>query len=243
VAFTAQIALLAFLGQRPHPPAPVPRFNASIHLAADAWSAQQLSDWPLLTDPTLFVWPNAQSFSGAAWLRYSPLQHRLSDWAEPPSWLGLDAGRLGRSFSEFVATNQPPPLRIAEKPLPPPTGSAPTVPNEPLAERSDLQIEGDLARHPLLTPVTLRSWPHTDLLTNTVVQVLVSSEGDVVSAVLLAESGLKTADDEALRLATGARFRPWPTAAAQNASERTVSWGKLIFQWHMAPPSASTNAP
>ncbi|HYV26449.1 MAG TPA: energy transducer TonB [Candidatus Eisenbacteria bacterium] len=197
-----------------------------------------------VSDPTLFALPGRRGFSGQAWLKFTPLAHRIENWVEPPTWLDLPVGKLGESFSRFITTNAPPSYHIADQPLPTATILDVVVPAAMVETQSVLRIEGSLARRGLLTPLALRSWPHRDLLPNSVVEVIVDAVGLPISARLLAESGRADVDQAALTLAKTARFRPLQVREENrplvNAPEMT--FGKLIFEWHTVP-LAATNSP
>ena len=106
-----------------------------------------------------------------------------------------------------------------------------------------MRVEGELAGRRLLKPIELPSWPHTEILTNSIVQIIVDADGWTISpGALLSGSGLNEADQYALRLARVARFesvRPLGPAHATNPASRPM-WGKLIFEWQTVPFS---NAP
>jgi len=147
---------------------------------------------------------------------------------------------LGRDFRRFVQTNQPRVFTFAANVAPalaePATeGHGPTT-----APPSTLRVEGALANRRLLNPPTLQPWPHPDLLTNSVVQVLVDGDGDVFSQVLLARSGKKEADDDALAVARSAQFEPVPRNSRGPGLAPALTWGTLVFEWQTLPP---TNAP
>ena len=240
IVFLTQVGLILFFGEHPqNAPAPV-KFRTAISLAADSWAEQQLADLPGLGDPSLFALPNLRGFSGEAWFSFAPLELHLTDWTEPPRWLNLEVKSLGQSFSKIAANNDTQPLLIVDKPMPPMTGLALLIPTQPMASHSVLLIEGDLARRPLVTNAELPSWPNTDLLTNTVVQTLVDHFGFTLSATVLANSGLKDADQFALKAATEAQFQPMRRVKGA-ASPETLTSGKLVFVWHTVPLLA-TNA-
>ena len=101
-----------------------------------------------------------------------------------------------------------------------------------------MHFEGDLAARHLLSTFDLPSWPHNDLVSNSVVQLVVDAEGIPFSVTLLERSGHAAADRYALNEARRARFEPLdPTDQSQ---ARDLVWGTLIFQWHTvpAPPSS-----
>ena len=71
-----------------------------------------------------------------------------------------------------------------------------------------MRLEGDLAQRRLLAPLDLRSWTSRDILTNSVVRLLVDAEGLPLSVTLLSGSGAQEADQHALDQAKAARFEP-----------------------------------
>jgi TonB family protein len=241
LVFLTQVVVIFFLAERPSPPSPGPQFRTRIKLAVDPASEQPLAGLPALSDPTLFALPNLHGFSGAAWLTFPPLEQHFTDWSEPPHWLELDPARLGKDFLASVGTNIAAPLLVADKPLPSLPGPNPVLTNGPATLRSEIRIEGDLARRALLRPAVLPSWAHSDILTNTVVQLLVDANGDPQLRTLLSSCGHSEADQFALKLAASARFQPLPNEGGREAPSSSVTWGKMIFQWHTIPlPATNT---
>jgi TonB family protein len=228
LVFAAHVGLILALGNRnpvrPRPPAPAP----SLSLAPDS------SELLELNDPTLFALPHRQGFAGAAWLKIPTVQFPPFRWTEPPRLLPLPIADLGVTFAQFMRTNVFVSRQFETKPapdLPLPVAQefavAPTT-------NSTLRVAGDLVNRRLLNPPQLQPWPALDLLTNTVVQVLVNAEGNVVSPTLLTVSGSKPADQSALDIARAARFEPL------RRSSPALTVGALIFEWHTEP---LTNAP
>jgi len=237
--FVLQVGLLLYLGQKVEPLPARPTFRTAVYFPADPWSAEQLSRLPTLSDPTLFALPAEDGFSGPAWLRPVPIEFQPKRWSEPLRWLTVDDESLGSEFARFVATNTVTPPLTANKPPPPLLRYEPNFPSDPLAQRSRLTLQGDLASRPLLAPLELRSWPYPDLLLSTTVQAAVDADGFTHSAVILGESGSKEADLHALKLANQARFRPLPRAARDRTGSGPLAWGKLIFHWHTLPLAAT----
>ena len=193
-----------------------------------------------LEDPTLFALPHVEGFSGAAWLQALHKQPEPFSWSEPPRWLPMSLERLGAAFTQFMRTNQfatyTPELK------PPPQLTVPVMaPIETAASRnSTLQIEGELTSRKLLNPPSLPPQPGADLLTNTVVRVLVDNAGKVFSAVLLQPgSGSQDADRYAYGIAQSARFAPLP-----DNDTGVINWteGRLVFEWRTIPVT-QTNLP
>jgi hypothetical protein len=166
------------------------------------------------------------------------------DWTVPPQFLPLPAQGLDELCRRFIQTpslNSPADLRRLE-----PQSTLPDV--SPLAlapEHSGWRLEGALAQRRLLTGFELRSWQHTELLTNSIVQMVVDAAGAPVSLTLLPPgSGLAEADQTALTLARGARFEPLPAAGPQTLASALarLTWGRIIFEWHTMPPPPTKTA-
>jgi hypothetical protein len=240
--FALQAGLLLYFGQRELPLPARPPFRTAVHFVFDPWSSEQLDRLPAMIDPTLFALPGDSGFSGAAWLRGAPLAYQPEHWSEPFRWLALDEPALGGDFARFVATNFIAPPLVADQPAPPLLRYEPHFSNDPLRQQSRLRLEGELTSRPLLTPLELRSWPHSDILSNTIVRAAIDADGLPLFPALIGECGLPLADLHALKLAAAARFRPLPRAGRDPTGLGPLAWGKLIFEWHTLPLTA-TNPP
>jgi hypothetical protein len=229
LVFAAHVGLIFAIGDRrpiaPRPPATAP----ALRLAAEA------DELLALNDPTLFALPHRESFAGAAWRQIPEVKFPPFRWTEPPRLLALPLERLGAAFAQFMQTNLPVTSEQDNKPVP--ELVAPDLPQaEPaIPARSTLRLAGGLADRRLLNPPELPSQPWTDLLTNSVVQVLVSAHGNVISPpILLARCGSEKANQMALGIARSASFEPLRNG------EMKLTVGALIFEWHTVP---MTNAP
>jgi TonB family protein len=234
LAFAAQVGLLFWVGNPPaikpaRPPAP-----PVIHL--DANGSEQLL---ALQDQTLFVLPHRDNFSGAAWLKMSPQTFEPTNWTEPALPLPLPPEQLGAAFAAFMQTNASPRFQPEMN-----SGFVDlgTTAMESISAPSELRVEGDLASLRLLTPVDLPSQTNPDLLTNTVVQLLVDAQGKPFSAVIWASSGKPGADADALNFAKAARFEPAQVAGVGTVPPDIMTLGKLVFEWQTVPP-LPTNTP
>ena len=235
-----QLGLIFWLGST-EPIRPRPATAAlNLHIAGQASAELQA-----LNDPTLFILPHPQGFSGPVWLRIQGPVFRSFEWSAPDNQLVLPLAELGAAFNPVVEKSDFTGLQLPAQPEP-----ALTHPDPPplavSADQSVLELEGGLAQRRLLTPLELKSWSHPDILANSVVQVIVDAEGRPVSPpTLLSISGSAAADQDALNLARTARFEPVGCDQAEGASNPTapLSWGKMIFRWHTVPkPPASTPA-
>ena len=241
LVMVAQVGLIFSLSDRKPLSSRQPDVTTTFHLAVEAPPGSAIAEWLKIEDPALFALPDPRAFSGLAWMTAPALRHQSVDWTEPPQWLALSVNELGWAFREFVRTNVVGPRVLADKPAPQPDKV--TVPPLSLPARSNFRLEGDLAKRELLAPLELRSIPHKEILTDTVVQVCVSPLGAPFAAVPLSSSGSPEADRLALELVKSIRFKP--LGAGNSTSPRSqvaFTWGKIIFQWHTLEMPA-TNAP
>jgi hypothetical protein len=237
VVFAAQIAIIFWLGETSTVP------PKKTHPAPALLLPKRTADESLaLADPTLFALPHLQGFSGPAWLVAPTQEFRPFAWSETPRWLGLAPEKLGEVFRQYVdPTPASPVLTLIESE---PELLLPQIPvGNDFPDRSTYRVTGQLAERRLLTPVELPSWPSSEILTNSRVQMVVDANGKPVSVTLLYPgSGSKEADADAVRQAANARFAPIagnPGSAGNSLSD--LSWGQIIFDWHTVP-KPSTNA-
>jgi TonB family protein len=239
--FCAQLALILGLSDKSvRQPRPA-GFAPSLHLAAPGDAAELVA----LNDPTLFALPHRQGFAGLAWLR--PTQPPLTSftWPVETNWLQVSVEGLGSSIDPPSQTAKPGFLVGHIRPEPVVT-MAESGPLPGGASDSRLRVEGGLAGRKLLAPLKVPSQPHTDLLNDTVVQIMVNADGWLLSVpTLLSGSGSPAADQEALRLARCARFNAVMSAGpGRNASPMAaVNWGRLVFEWHTVPTNARPAGP
>jgi len=210
---------------------------------------------------TLFALPDRNGFSGLMWAP-PPLSFHQQDWTEAPHWLAnnspLAVNELGGAFRHYIQTNHFAKTTFEFNQSPPLTVSV-IKPQPILAQESTLQVAGDVAHRPLLNPVKLPSWPSSDVIAPSVVQVLVDAAGNVVSATLLPPVNSwepsvirdtvepfpardTEADVRAVDIARNIRFAPLsPHAESLGSQPLThLAVGQLIFNWQVVP-AASTN--
>ncbi|HVY72424.1 MAG TPA: hypothetical protein VHH73_20985 [Verrucomicrobiae bacterium] len=185
-------------------------------------------------DPTLLALPHLNDFSGPAWLRPKPLNYQFNDWSEPARWLAADPARLGMVDRDLPVANS---ARLPELVNVRPETSVPATAGLKLPGGSTLRIEGGLVPSDLAEPLELPDLTATNLMTNSVVQVLVNAGGQVLTARLLAAPTSRTvdqiaADARALDLARTAQFTPAPGPATKPRS------GRLIFRWATRPAAS-----
>jgi hypothetical protein len=237
LVFVVQVALVFWVGS-PSTPAPLKAPAAPVINLSGSGSEELLA----LQDPTLFVLPHRDNFSGDAWLKIPPQKFTPTNWTEPPRPLPLATEQLGKAFVSFMQTNRPPRYQLAVE-----TGLHEGLEDSPVTESisvpSALRVEGDLARVRLLTSFRLPPQTNSELLTNTVIQLLVNAEGHPFSPVIWSGSGSAEADALALtNYAKAVRFAPAQEAALGMVPTDKMIVGKLIFEWQTVPP-APTNGP
>jgi hypothetical protein len=238
LVFAMQVAVVFWVGNPP-PAKPLPSAPVPVVRVAGPESQELLA----IQDPTLFVLPHRDNFSGEAWLNVRPRGYSPTNWTEPERPLELSPQQLGAAFIAFMQTNRPPLFqpRIdssldADERTPPPM--------PPISKPSRLRVEGDLARLKLLTPLRLPPQTNSDLLTNTVIQLVVDAHGKPFSAVMLAGSGSDAANNQALtNFAKAVRFAPPEPAALGTVPPDKMISGKLIFEWQTMPSNAPPATP
>lgn len=228
--FTVQAALVWLIGARPHSPASSPASTARITLMGENLIAPPTAAVPVFADPADFALVGPQAFSGEVWFQHARFEGRSNEWGEPARFLpggqdpALDqtpAFALPRSF-----------FGLGEPPEP---AARTTATSALVRTNSTVRVEGLPAdRTPRLNG-PLPSWEHPDVLQASQVQVTVDEFGAVLTATLLASSGLETADQRALELSRRAEFTPLP-----NATGAQVQWGRLSFDWQTLVPGGPT---
>jgi TonB family protein len=237
-AFVLQVALLWWFGARgpvrTRPPAVAPELQ---------FAGAAAHEWLALLDPTLFVQSHPRSFSGAGWMAIPVPEYQPPEWSEPPRWLAIEALQLGSDFRRFVQTNRPFTFASIGKPAPQLAPLAGQSEPPATAFPSALRVEGSLAGRRLVNPPQLQAWTHSELLTNSVVRVLVDDEGNVLSQVLLASSGWRAADEAALASAKAAQFEPVRPGNAGPPTTSSPAFGTLVFEWQTLSLPATNAVP
>ncbi|HTR42031.1 MAG TPA: hypothetical protein VMH87_10490 [Pseudomonadales bacterium] len=230
------------------------------HAPSLTLTGESADNLPGLNDATLFALPERSGFSGLMWAP-PPLSFHQQDWTEDPHWLAgnnpLAVAELGAAFKYFVQTNHFAKIGFEFNQSPP--LSVPVVKPQPvLVQDSALRIDGEIADRPLLNPVKLPSWPNSDVIAPSLVQVLVDAAGNVVSATLLppldswAPSAVRdtvepspvrdsNADQRAVEIARNSRFAPLSAHAGSFSSQPLthLAVGQLIFNWQAVPMTAT----
>jgi len=232
LAFAFHMGLILVFGNRK------PVVPKAVVNAPEIQLASSLNEWQLLDDPSLFALPHVKGFAAATWLQLPRVEFAPFRWTEPPELLNLPVEKLGGAFLQFAKTNAVPKIETERLTPVQTTRVALSDPQTNLKQHSTVSAGGGIAnRRWLNSPALLRSWPASDLLTNSVVRIVVDPDGQVFSPALLPPgSGSKVADQYALEIARSARFAAIP----RNAAKQMV--GALVFEWHTVP-APDTNAP
>lgn len=235
LVFIVQLGLIFWLGSRT-PIFPRSTQGVTLTLGSPAPTALQA-----FNDPTLFILPHPQGFSGPVWGRTFGPEFSPLEWSAPANQLPLAIERLGTVLNQLFQTSEFPPLQLPAR-----IEAAPTLPAVPplpvFADQSALQLEDGLAQRRLLAPLVLKSWPNADILASSVVRVGVDAGGRPVSVTLLSRSGSPGADQYALEQAWAAQFEPLRGSSAETLLNPTapLSWGQMIFRWHTVPVPPAT---
>src|SRR5262249_53949561 len=171
VVLAMQLGLIFWLGAQgptyPRRPAGAPNLRIA---------GPPFEDRIALTDPTLFGLPHQQGFAGPAWLTLPRVGAEPFVWTEPARWLMLPVEQLGSVFRSYIASNQfvPPESLFTLKPEPvsPELASLAGLPG-----KSALRLAGGLSGIALQTNFELRSQTNSEVLTNSVVQLLITRDG------------------------------------------------------------------
>lgn len=236
--FALHLAVFHFLVPRPagtnHASGPRP----TVRWLTEPTHARRTLDALLLDDPTLLAAASPRGFSGAAWLRPAPAVFLATEWTDAERSLEQPITALGGAFHPAANANAAP-FEPARKSAPPADQPA-TRPA--LRTNSQVRVEGALRARPPAGVPPLRSWPVADVLADTRVLVLVTSEGLVFSPRLASAATARTpaqraADEHALEVTRSLRFAPAPKSAPRDGS---LTEGTMVFQWHtVEPPPAA----
>jgi len=238
--FGAQLWAINHFSARPElaPVAPPDQPVVSFNLYPGELGSDEIAADLLAEDPTVLALPSACGFTGPSWLGRRRVNYRPPASLDPPRFLALDTGSIGRALSNFLRENSFPAFDPFEKDAPSPAATALYVSPDLAATQSVATIEGDLApRAPDDFPA-LASWPSAQVVTNSRVRVSVNAAGTVVSAALVNRSGQPAADAAALQIAQRVRFRPAsPASLATRPDAGPLAWGDIVFSWAWTPPT------
>jgi TonB family protein len=192
----------------------------------------RLAGWDLtsaLSDPLLLALPTANGFAGIGWRVASDPGYSAEDWTEPVRWLGHSETNLVRVFlaapaagiGRGVSADKPAPQLVQR-----------SVPRLPLAGETRVRLEGGEGDWEWEVPLAVSSITHSNVLSETVLQIATDPSGLVFSAVVLKSSGSKSADQQALALVRTARFR----VTREGLPDRRWNWARLVFDWRTLAP-------
>lgn len=239
LVFIVQLGLIFWLGSRTPVYPRTPRSSVTLGRGGPAPTELQA-----FNDPTLFILPHPEGFSGPLWGKTYRPEFRPFEWSAPANHFPLAIERLSTVLNQLFQASDFPAVQ-----LPAQAEAAPTLPNVPplpiFPDQSVLQLEDGLAQRRLLAVLALKSWPSPEILAPSVVRVGVDDRGRPVSVTLLSRSGSPAADQYALDQAWGAQFEPLngSSVGPKFKPAAQLSWGRMIFQWHTVPtPPASAPA-
>lgn len=226
---------LIFLAGSPHPAHQSrPRADFVVQFFPSTGTAGRIAQNLAASDPTVFVMPGRYGFSREAWLSVRDLDYEVMENKDSPIWLNPKEEDLGLVFKTAGGPTTNASLLLIEKQSAQPASRELLVVQEVVSTQSVLRITGNLQSRTVETPPALPSWVHSELLTNSAVEIAVDRAGEVVSVRLVQKSGLPEADRQALRVSSQLHFGSLAKAADK------ITWGRIDFQWHTR---AASNAP
>ncbi len=208
-----------------------PKLNFSMITSGAVYGTNAVTDpW---SSPTLLVLPSAEGFSAKTWITLPAPPHQFAVWDEPIRFLRRDTNWVSRSALEMVPIAG---RRVSESPdRAPPTVAEPAEAEPLLPTQSTVRVSGGLESRQLVKSIEPLRVAHNDVLSNTVIEVMVNSAGYILGAEVTASSGVKSVDQWAVRLLDAARFNSLPRGSAN-------AFGRITFQWATVDPAA-TNTP
>lgn len=202
-----------------------------------SWADRGAEDWVAWFDPTFFVHGHPQSFSGPGWMLQPRVGYSAPLPLEPPRF--LEPAQLVREDPLRLlvrAAAWTPSVMSLRASASPQFGSL--APREPLTLRSSRLriVPAGPARRLRQSPEPLPGWPSAELLTNSVVRLLVDGAGRVLTAALLVSSGLPAADQKALEVARQLEFEPDSGIAIAPKETLNLTPVLAVFEWQTLPP-------
>jgi hypothetical protein len=200
-----------------------------------------------LNNPTLFVLPSRDGFSGRVWLEVRPLQHRSPGWSNPPQWLALKPEELLADFARFGGTNQPERTSVSDRlSRPQPTRVALSDAFR-LVPETRVTLSGEVTLQDMVAPLDLPVVEHGGLLAPTVVSILVDQRGRVFQASLASggSSGSPVADQLALESIRRLQFvvDPRISPSQDDRDFEQLRRAQFTVRWWTQLPAPATNTP
>ena len=234
--FAGQAGWVLLLGERPRPTPVPPAPRMGLRLLDTPLDDEKWTEHVFAGNPTVFSSSSPHGFADQAWRRLGATDEAAPLPEPAPAFLAFAANWPGADLKPAGLELRQSALQLAGLSDPPPERAPDFAAAEASRPESFLRIEGALAGRRLDPPLVLPSWTNKLLVSNSVVQFAANRAGQIISAVLLAGSGLKEADDSALAAVNVLRFRPVGTSAPAYA------WDKATIYWKTVEPPP-TNGP
>jgi hypothetical protein len=229
LVFLAQFILIFLLSERGPIAKPEVISPTFFRLLAKPVTDSEVLESIFASDPTLFVLPGRNGFSGMAWLNPKTAQYAPPQWDEPARFLAINTDTLGQTILDEAKQSSLPAVQIDERFAE--VGSTLPLATKPLRP-SSLRVEGEIRGRFISVSRHLRSWERPEVLGDSTVRVAVNGAGNVVTALLLQPgSGWRAADEEALEIARSAKFQPVNTGSMA----ANLAWGTMVFRWQTVP--------
>jgi TonB family protein len=238
--FAAQAAAVMLLAERTTRLSVPPSQRMAFRLVGGSMDGETLSKYIFAGNPAIFPASSPHAFADQAWqawLRLLPAKYQFPEPAEPETFLGFAAGRIGLELPPAAPAPHDVPFSVAE-PTEPLEEAAPNLTFLPAIQPdSYFHIEGPLAARQIAAPTALQTWATDNVLSNTIVEFAVNRAGQVIVARLVRSSGRAEADASAVNSVSALRFVPG------KAIQSEPVWDRAAFFWKSVPMVAATNAP
>jgi hypothetical protein len=238
--FLAAHFFMAFaLGKRRSNPAPESISPISFRYFGSERAEPRLLLKVSASDPSLFVLPSPNGFSGQAWMNVSRPDGSPAAWVPPVPALGLEETDLGHSVVDAIQRLLPESPRTAQKAIGPMARLEQYFPGETLP-KPESTFEFTAANGIQLSspPPALPIWTNAEPLAPVKIEVGLDETGLVHASRLLSKSGLQAADMTALRWSENLRFEP-----PRGSVSGELAWSLVTIHWFTRAPGATNNVP
>lgn len=233
VFLAIQIGILVGISRWPSLGTVQPPLPAKIEVHVGPLSPPSPGPGRWATDPLQFAKPDPNGFSGVAKRSMPQPEYRVAEWSGRFRWLEVsdDASRLGSPGKPQV-----PSIRHTLDPLEVKSASANSTPLV-LQPKTVALLRGPLRDWSFSNQQPLPSITGTEILPPTILELMVSQDGDVILTRLISSSGHRDADALALNWTRTMRLAP-PKPALPSLSITPSNWtqGELIVDWNVEPP-------
>ena len=228
--FALQVGLIYLLGAKKIPPVravPAHSKEAFWRITPEAGRPWR-SGFPLMDDPWVFTSADSGGFSGLAWMHMDVPQHEWARWEVAADLIDFSERPMTNPLAGLELSSVQALGDVASWPAP---QLAATQVGAPRAGSTLWHLEGDLVARAATNVLAFPSAGGVDVLASTRVQLGVAADGQVMAARVIAGSGSRPIDLQALQAARGLRFLP----VSKEAQPEGLVWGVFVVEWFTEP--------